>query len=143
MSSDAREPIDREEHLARLVRSVCEPLDVTVTHFETALPDLVTVGWLQPMNQGWVILVNPSISLAAAEQTVLHEAGHLLLCHGESSEYQEALKLDAEARTDHHRGPWEVEADAMAVALAEFTDRLQTTVAEVLEESAKDASHFP
>lgn len=138
-----RRTIDREEHLSNLAAAACPGLSVDAAHFDNHLPDLVTVGWLQPITGGWMVLLDPRLPMPAAEQTVLHECAHLLLGHSDSDAYAQALSRDARDLTDLHRGPWEIAADAAAVALAEsLAGVLISSVDEILEESARDEAHF-
>ena len=52
-----------------------------------------------------------------AAATVLHELAHVELRHDEDDAYAAALDRDQAAGTDTDRGPWEIEADALAAAL--------------------------
>lgn len=52
-----------------------------------------------------------------AEATVLHELAHIELGHDDDPTYQEAEVADRAAMTDRYRGPWELEADALAAAM--------------------------
>ena len=54
-----------------------------------------------------------------AEATTLHELAHVELGHDDDPEYQAAELRDRLASVDRDRGPWEIEADALAAAMAE------------------------
>jgi hypothetical protein len=65
------------------------------------------------------VFVARRLSDPDAEATALHELAHVALGHDESPEYAAALEADRLAGIDHHRGPWEIEADSLAAALIE------------------------
>jgi IrrE N-terminal-like domain len=56
---------------------------------------------------------------AQAEGTVLHELAHVELGHDDIPAFEAAEAADRMAGVDRARGPWEIEADALAAAVAE------------------------
>ena len=77
-----------------------------------------------------------------AEATALHEQAHVELGHDDDPGYPAALMTDQAAGIDHHRGPWEVEADALAAALVETVADRMTDARRSLEFLAEDVARF-
>lgn len=77
-----------------------------------------------------------------AEATVLHELAHVELGHDDDPEYAAALARDKAARTDHHRGKWEIEADALAAAMVDDQPGLLTDPDQSIEYLVEDALRY-
>jgi hypothetical protein len=105
--------VDAAEHLSAVARSGCE-CDVSVS----VEGGLQVEGYaVIRLDGGWHIGISSALSPGDAEATVLHELGHLLLGHVGAESYTDNLREDAARMTDIHRGPQEIEADAIGAAL--------------------------
>jgi hypothetical protein len=106
---------EREERLTRVVRAAgFERSSVFLADFPTGhegenwttsrVTDAFVASWLSDPD---------------AEATALHELAHEELGHNDDRGYLDALAKDQAAGVDHHRGPWEIEADNLAAAYVE------------------------
>ncbi len=77
-----------------------------------------------------------------AEATALHELCHEELGHNEDPAYASARALDEAAGTDHHRGPWEIEADNLAAAYIEHISHRVTDADASIRCLEDDADRF-
>lgn len=77
-----------------------------------------------------------------AEATALHELSHVDLGHNEDHGYEVALALDTAAGVDHHRAPWEVDADSLAAAYVESIADLVTDAQASLAALSEDVDRY-
>lgn len=77
-----------------------------------------------------------------AEATVPHELAHVQLDHDNDPDYVSAETRDRMDGTDRERGPWEIDADALAAAMAEALSGELTSRAETLGFLAEDAARY-
>lgn len=135
----------REDRLTRVARAAgYDSSEVSIVEQSTgSQPE----GSHQFIGFGWKfdevhIFVASYLDDSEAEATTLHELAHVELGHDDDPEYRAAELRDREAGVNRDRGPWEVEADALAAAMAEeITDDL-TDIDRSLACLAEDAARY-
>jgi hypothetical protein len=138
LADSARREQARLERLNRLIHAA--GFDASFAVLED-LPDGED-GWT-----GWVIrhpyaCIARRLTEPAAEAKLLHEVAHWTLGHEFDYAYRAAASTDMGEAGLHAMGPWEIEADALAVALVDDLRLLVADPAASLEALFDDAARF-
>jgi hypothetical protein len=129
---------DRLDRLNRLIHAA--GFDASFAVLED-LPDGED-GWT-----GWVArhpyaCIARRLTEAAAQAKLLHEVAHWTLGHEFDYAYRAAASPDMGAAGRSASGPWEIEADALAVALVDDLSLLTADPAASLQALFDDAARF-